>query len=130
MPITGLAHINLVVPTGTLDAANDFYGKTLGLTPRPVPELQRGTLAWFDIGNSSQQVHIAFGPDEAESKRHPCFQLSSPEALLELQGKIYEHYQRGGESAPRQADQPGQVNSGAQGKEYPSRFFARDYAGL
>ena len=44
--ITGLAHVNLLVPEGTLDQANDFYGNTLGLTPREVPSLQRGRLAW------------------------------------------------------------------------------------
>lgn len=47
--ISGLAHINLTVPKDTLAAATEFYGTTLGLTPRPVPSLQCGTLAWFDI---------------------------------------------------------------------------------
>jgi hypothetical protein len=44
--ITGLAHVNLTVPSGTLEQANEFYGETLGLNPTPVPELQKGTLAW------------------------------------------------------------------------------------
>lgn len=44
--ITGLHHVNLIVPAGTLDAAEAFYGKTLGLTPRAVPERQKGSLAW------------------------------------------------------------------------------------
>ena len=44
--ISGLAHVNLVVPAGTLDKAHAFYGDTLGLKSREVPELQRGTLAW------------------------------------------------------------------------------------
>lgn len=30
--IGGLAHVNLTIPRGTLDQANDFYGNTLGLT--------------------------------------------------------------------------------------------------
>ena len=130
MSISGLAHVNLVVPEGSLDLANEFYGEILGLKPRPVPELQRGQLAWFDIGESGQQVHIAYGPDEKESKRHPCFALPSAEALYDLQTKIWEHHQRGGKSAPRQADEPGKQNTGAQGKEYPTRFFARDFAGV
>ena len=29
--IAGIAHVNLLVPSGTLDHARDFYGKTLGL---------------------------------------------------------------------------------------------------
>jgi hypothetical protein len=144
MSITGLAHINLIIPAGSLDLANEFYGKTLGLTPREVPSAQKGTLAWFDIADSGQQVHIAFGPEEVESRRHPCFSVSSGKALLGLQTKIFEHFQKGGQSAPRQCDQPGTQNSGAQGTakavicgsladsqgvEYPQRFFARDYAG-
>jgi catechol 2,3-dioxygenase-like lactoylglutathione lyase family enzyme len=129
MSISGIAHVNLIVPKGTLDLAHEFYGTTLGLTSRAVPSAQQGELAWFDIGNSGQQVHIAFGPDEVESRRHPCFQIPSADALLDLQTRIYEHYTRGDKSAPRQADQPGQINSGSQGKEYPTRFFARDFAG-
>ncbi|KAL6702895.1 hypothetical protein ACN47E_000857 [Coniothyrium glycines] len=110
--ITGIHHINLVVPPYTLHLAHAFYATTLGFTPRPVPHLQRTTLAWFDIGSSGQQVHIAFGKPEDfthTSSRHPCF--------------------KGGEDAPVQADKPGESNSGAEGVEYPTRFFARDFAG-
>jgi hypothetical protein len=85
--ISGLAHVNLTVPSGTLEQANEFYSTTLGLTPGPVPELQKGTLAWFDIGTSSQEVHIAFGAATdfgPLSSRHPCFKLESPEKLIQL----------------------------------------------
>ena len=44
--ISGLAHVNLLVPSGTLDQANAFYGDTLGLKARQVPERQKGSLAW------------------------------------------------------------------------------------
>lgn len=44
--ISGLAHVNLTVPQGTLSQADAFYGQTLGLTSREVPERQKGTLAW------------------------------------------------------------------------------------
>ncbi|EME46309.1 hypothetical protein DOTSEDRAFT_42842 [Dothistroma septosporum NZE10] len=128
--ITGIAHINLLVPAGTLDQAEVFYGRTLGLIPRAVPELQRGSLAWFDIGTSGHQVHIAFGTNEnLKSSRHPCFRIGSPDALLKLRQRIWEHHQKGDAAAPKEADEPGAQDSGAQGKEYPSRFFARDYAG-
>lgn len=66
----------------------------------------------FDITPKGQQVHIALGPKEAESPRHPCFRLESLEALTKLQQKIWEHYQRGDASAPRMADKPGGENSG------------------
>ncbi|KXT09483.1 hypothetical protein AC579_7828 [Pseudocercospora musae] len=128
--ISGIAHVNLLVPPGTLDQANAFYGETLGLSAREVPSLQKGSLAWFDIGSSGQQVHIAFGQNtEPKSSRHPCFKIESPEALLALRQKIWEHYARGDDSAPKEADKPGEADSGAKGAEYPSRFFARDYAG-
>lgn len=44
--ISGIAHVNLTVPAGSLELANRFYGETLGLTPRAVPQLQKETLAW------------------------------------------------------------------------------------
>jgi len=44
--ITGIAHVNITVPPGTLDQADEFYGKTLGFQNVPVPHLQKGTLAW------------------------------------------------------------------------------------
>jgi catechol 2,3-dioxygenase-like lactoylglutathione lyase family enzyme len=130
--ITGLHHINLVVPPDTLDEAAAFYGTTLGLTPRPVPALQKGTLLWFDIGTSGQQVHVGFGDPQDfsfDSRRHPCFRVANSEQLLQLQRRIYEHHQNGGVGAPKAADRPGDLNSGDQGVEYPERFFARDYAG-
>ncbi|CZT25524.1 related to glyoxalase family protein [Ramularia collo-cygni] len=126
--ISGIAHVNLLVPAGSLELATRFYGDTLGLTPRRVPELQRGRLAWFDIGTSGQQVHIAFGTND-KSSRHPCFKIESPESLLALRQRIWDHFKCADEAAPQEADEPGKTDSGSQGIEYPSRFFARDYAG-
>jgi catechol 2,3-dioxygenase-like lactoylglutathione lyase family enzyme len=130
--ITGLHHVNLVVPPNTLELAREFYSDTLGLTPRPVPQLQRDRLAWFNMGTSGQQVHIAIGkPEDFEhtSSRHPCFKLGSVEDLIALRQRVWTHYERGGEAAPKEADKPGEKNSGAEGVEYPTRFFARDFAG-
>ena len=116
--ITGLAHVNLVVPSGTLAQANSFYGDTLGLTSSPVPQLQKDTLAWFNIADSGQQIHVAFGRsadfegEAAKSSRHPCFKLASPEALLELQKRIWKHLNDGGDAAPKECDQPGGEDSG------------------
>jgi catechol 2,3-dioxygenase-like lactoylglutathione lyase family enzyme len=109
--IIEIAHVNLTVPSGTLEEADAFYGKTLGLSRRPVPQLQQDRLAWFDIGSSGQQVHIAFGEND-ESSRHPCFRIESPEKLLELQKRIWAHYERKDKASPKAADQPGEENSG------------------
>lgn len=119
--IIGIAHINLVVPAGTLAAAHAFYGDTLGLTATPVPQLQRGRLAWFNVADSGQQVHVAFGRDAdfdelaAKSSRHPCFRVPGPEALRELQLRVWKHFQEGGEGSPRECDEPGGESSGELG---------------
>lgn len=39
--LTGIAHINLTVPTNSLDEAEEFYSKTLGMQRVPVPVLQK-----------------------------------------------------------------------------------------
>jgi len=44
--ISGLAHVNLTVPEGTMNLAEEFYGNTLGLKQIPVPSLQKDRLAW------------------------------------------------------------------------------------
>ena len=44
--ISGIAHVNLTIPSGTLDQAHAFYGDTLGFKSRPVPQAQKGSLAW------------------------------------------------------------------------------------
>ena len=44
--ITGIAHVNLIVPPGTLHLADAFYGETLGMHRAPVPPRQKDMLAW------------------------------------------------------------------------------------
>ncbi|KIM99341.1 hypothetical protein OIDMADRAFT_20018 [Oidiodendron maius Zn] len=130
--ITGIAHVNLVVPPGTLDHAKDFYGVTLGFHLVSPPAIMQDVLAWFDITPKGQQIHIAFGePSDfaAHSSRHPCFRVESAEALLLLQARVWEHFERGDASAPVMADKPGGPISGAVASDIPKRFFARDYAG-
>jgi len=131
--ISGYAHVNLTVPAGTLPIALEFYAGVLGMYAIPVPSMQKDTLAWFDCGNG-QQVHISHPKDakfpiDPISSRHPCFKVGSLEKLNELRERIYQAKLDGGPSAPMDADPPGMVDSGAQGPEYPKRFFARDYAG-
>lgn len=46
----------------------------------------------FDITPGGQQIHIAIGPVEVESARHPCFKLETEEQLWQLQGRIYVSY--------------------------------------
>lgn len=68
----------------------------------------------FEIQPGGQQIHISFGPpNDPSASRHPCFKLQSPEALAQLQRKIWEHAEQGGGGAPMKADKPGETNSGA-----------------
>ena len=110
--ISGIAHVNLLVPPGTLPQAHAFYGDTLGFHSVPVPILQKGSLAWFDITPQGQQVHIAFGQNESKSSRHPCFRVESLEALLQLRQRIWEHAERKDAASPLEADRPGEESSG------------------
>jgi hypothetical protein len=113
------------------------------------------------------QIHVAFEgvkdhPSPSPiSSRHPCFSLASPEALLALQQRMYEHSLSGADSGAKVGHSPRGLRAGRlelgiwelelklgfgvrgfgasvgrwleltllQGVEYPTRFFARDYAG-
>ncbi|KAK8853062.1 hypothetical protein IAR55_003763 [Kwoniella newhampshirensis] len=130
--ISGIAHVNLTVPQGSLHLADAFYRDTLGLQKAPVPQAQRDILAWYNMPGG-QQIHISHPNNTSElltdtSRQHPCFKIPSPDALSELQKRIWDHYKKGGEGAPKDADEPGAENSGSKGAEYPTRFFARDYS--
>jgi hypothetical protein len=66
----------------------------------------------FDITPNGQQIHIAFGPNELKSSRHPCFKLGSMEDLNALRQKVWDHHVRAEASSPQEADQPGGEDSG------------------
>ncbi|EKD04199.1 hypothetical protein A1Q2_01496 [Trichosporon asahii var. asahii CBS 8904] len=109
-----IQHVNLSVPVGTLEQAEEFYGTVLGFAPDPVPQLQRDSLRWFRVGDTGQQVHVSFDePNSGKTRCHPCFALRDGEALLELQKRIWDAFQKGGKAAPMAADEPGKENSGA-----------------
>lgn len=136
--ISGLHHVNLLVPPNTLHLAKAFYCGILGLDAATVPQSAKAHLAWFNIGGSGQQIHISSQyylnevqmKAQTESPRHPCFKIGSETKLEKLQDMIWRLYEEGGDGAPVYCDQPGEDNGG-QGKagDFPKRFFARDYAG-
>lgn len=63
------------------------------------------------------QIHVATAkptePPAHLSNRHPCFQLPSAEALLELQKRIFEHSKGDSKAKAMECDEPGKENSGA-----------------
>lgn len=136
--ISGWHHVNLLVQPQTLHLARAFYADVLGLESTPVPESKKSHLMWFNIGTSGQQLHITsehnLNPTQmkaqSESPRHPCFKVPAEDKLVILQQRLWVLCEQGGEGAPVQCDQPGTDNGGqGQAGEFPSRFFARDYAG-
>lgn len=141
--ISGLDHVNLLVPCQTLHLAHAFYAGSLGLSPIPVPSScpYKGLVGWFDIVGSGQQIHVMsahhLGPAQlraqTESQRHLCFKISTREKLEKLQDIVWRLYERGAEGAPMYCDKPTQERSGELAQptsgDMPKRFFARDYAG-
>lgn len=139
--ISGLDHVNLLVPRQTLHLAHAFYAGSLGLSPLPVPESCpfKGLVGWFDIAGSGQQIHIMsahhLSPEQlraqAESQRHLCFKIPTQEKLERIQNIIWQLYERRAEGDPVYCDEP--IPSDSKRRQIrgdmPSRFFARDYAG-
>jgi hypothetical protein len=66
----------------------------------------------FDITPGGQQVHIAFGENDLKSRRHPCFKIESPQTLLKLRRRIWEHFEKADKASPQEADKPGEEDSG------------------
>jgi hypothetical protein len=56
--LTGIAHVNLTVPTDTLDEAEAFYSNTLGMQRVPVPALQKDRLAWYVISYCPSVISV------------------------------------------------------------------------
>lgn len=81
--ITGLHHIQLVMPLGGNDEARRFY-TLLGFQEEPQPEVlrPRGGV-WFRAGLVS--LHIGVEEDfRPARKAHPAFRVASLQAALEM----------------------------------------------
>lgn len=139
--ISGLDHVNLLVPLHTLHHAHAFYANALGLHALTVPAdcPYKGLVQWFEIAGSGQQIHIMsahhLSPSQVqaqtESQRHFCFKIPSRAKLEKIQDIIWQLHQRGDEGDPIYCDEPvGRLSDARWGKgKMPVRFFARDYAG-
>ena len=55
--ISGLAHVNLTIPRGTLDQAFDFYGNILGLTSGKLEVIRTVD---ENNSNSSKSQYLSF----------------------------------------------------------------------
>jgi catechol 2,3-dioxygenase-like lactoylglutathione lyase family enzyme len=66
-----LSHINLSMPSGSEDAARNFYSGLLGLSeiPKPQPLKSRGGV-WFDAGGIDIHLSVENGRATADLQRH------------------------------------------------------------
>ena len=81
MYITGLDHLQLVMPAGAEAEARAFYGDLLGLKElaKP-PELASRGGVWFALG--TQALHLGVDtPFAPARKAHPAFTVSNLDAL-------------------------------------------------
>lgn len=72
LPIIGIDHVQLAMPSGREDAARRFYSDLLGLTevPKP-PELAKRGGVWFE--NGRVKLHLGVEGDfRAARKAHPA----------------------------------------------------------
>lgn len=84
-PVLRLQHVSLPFPgtPASIATARRFYGEILGLEERPRPPGLPGVGLWFAVAD--QEVHLFTEPSgvavNAESRRHPCFQVGDVEAI-------------------------------------------------
>jgi|1186.fasta_scaffold132932_1 catechol 2,3-dioxygenase-like lactoylglutathione lyase family enzyme len=107
MPPVRLQHVSVQVPPGQLDACVQFYEGLLGL--RQIPNL--AGVAWFEIGDTGDHVHLLEGPGAQSSSGHLAMQVVPLEPVL---------------ARLREAGHPPRPGSNIWGAP---RWFVRDPAG-
>jgi hypothetical protein len=85
---TGIDHVQLCVPPGTLEQAKDFYLRVLELDVVEVPEpLQPYRLFW--CGRGPVVLHISEDAEIGRTRQHPALivkRLSEVRSTLEKRG--------------------------------------------
>ena len=80
MTITGIAHVQLAMPSGAEDQARAFYGGLLGLRELPKPDSLAGRGGvWFACG--PQELHCGVEEEVTPSRRHPALLVDNLAAL-------------------------------------------------
>ncbi len=82
MWITGLDHVQLLMPPGEEATARRFYGQLLGLAelPKPAPLAGRGG-CWFAAPGAQLHLSVAEGPFSPARKAHPALRVDDLESL-------------------------------------------------
>lgn len=83
MPIVGVDHVQLAMPTGREAEAREFYCRLLGVSEvRKPPALASRGGAWF--ANSRVKVHLGVDPEfRPARKAHPGLLVTGLEALVQ-----------------------------------------------
>jgi len=82
MPIIGIDHVQLAMPTGREEAAREFYGRLLGIPEVPKPaELRKRGGAWFEQGEV--RIHLGVDPEfRPARKAHPGLRVRDLQGLV------------------------------------------------
>ena len=77
-----IQHVSLTRPHGSAEQARAFYGQVLGLPEIPPPEsLSQYDLIWYQLGTDELHLVGEENPDNTNSGRHLCIEVSDLEAL-------------------------------------------------
>lgn len=71
--ISALHHVAILAPD--LEAALEFYGVILGLSPLLLPDEVKGCVLWFDLGHG-QQLHVVNGRPSPDGRAHFAFNVT------------------------------------------------------
>lgn len=75
-------HVQVTIPPGELDAAREFYGDVLGLTPTKQPDSFGDTdTMWYRAGDV--EIHLGVEDSNERSRRHPAFEVTDVAAARE-----------------------------------------------
>jgi len=69
-------HVQVTIPPGEVDAAREFYGEVLGLTPIDQPDSFGDTDSlWYRAGDV--EIHLGVEASDEGSRRHPAFEIAN-----------------------------------------------------
>lgn len=83
--VVRLQHASVPMPPGGNDRAREFYGMTLGLQEKVVPDaLDPAKIIWFRLGDDGDELHV-FTEDEGKRSpgQHICIQVDDAGAWRE-----------------------------------------------
>lgn len=78
--IRGVHHVQVNVPTASLDAARDFYSNFMGFIEIDRPATFERAGAWFRAGPSEVHIGLEDGVDRTLTRAHIAYEVDDLEA--------------------------------------------------